>query len=135
MRTIRVLLVDDHAEFLAALARFLSVDPTVKAVGQAHSGTEALKRTAELGPDLVLVDLSMPDMNGLEVTRQLKRLPNAPCVIMLTMHDLPQYRAAAKAAGADGFVSKAGFGTQLRPTIRALFPQAYLKDEGTQQRK
>lgn len=122
MTQVRIFLVDDHAEFLAALARVLSGDPHVEMIGQAHSGTEALERTAELAPDLVLVDLSMPDMNGLEVTRQLKRLPNAPRVVMLTVHDLPQYRAAAKEAGADGFVSKAGFGTQLRPTIRALFP-------------
>ncbi len=124
MPPIRILLVDDHAEFMSALARFLSSDAQIKVVGQANSGAEALQRVAEVSPDLVVVDLSMPDMNGLEVTRQLKRLPNAPRVIILTIYDLPQYRVAAGSAGADGFVSKAGFGTQLSSSIWALFPQA-----------
>ncbi len=84
----------------------------------------ALQEVARVAPDLALVDLSMPDVNGLEVTRQLKRMPNAPRVIVLTMHDLPQYRAAARSAGADGFVSKAGFTGTLLLSIFALFPKA-----------
>ena len=65
----------------------------------------------------------MPDVSGLAVTRELKQLPNAPRVIILTIHDLPQYRAAAGAVGADGFVSKAGFGSTLLPSILGLFPE------------
>ncbi len=122
LTTIRSLLVDNHKEFLAALARFLSGDSRIQVVGQAHSGAAALQHVAELSPDLVVVDLSMPGMNGLEVTRQLKSLPSPPRVIILTIYDLPQYRAAAKSAGADAFVSKADFGNQLLPAIWAQFP-------------
>ncbi len=123
MPPLRIFLVDDHSGFLGALAQFLAGDPRIEIVGQANSGTVALQRIAQVSPDLVLLDLSMPDLNGLEVTRQLKRLPHAPRVIILTIHDLPQYRKAAQAAGADGFVSKAGFGAQLRPLIVTLFPE------------
>jgi DNA-binding NarL/FixJ family response regulator len=120
---LRVFLVDDHSEFLGALAQFLSGDPRIEIVGQASSGTVALQRVAQIMPDLVLLDLSMPDLNGLEVTRRLKHWPNAPRVIILTIYDLPQYRRAAQAAGADGFVSKAGFSAQLRLLISTLFPE------------
>jgi DNA-binding NarL/FixJ family response regulator len=120
---LRLFLVDDHSGFLRALAQFLSGDPRLEIVGQANSGTVALQRIAQVSADLVLLDLSMPDLNGLEVTRRLKHWPNAPRVIILTIYDLPQYRRAAEAAGADGFVSKAGFGTQLRPLISTLFPE------------
>jgi DNA-binding NarL/FixJ family response regulator len=119
--TLRILLVDDHAQFLDSLAQFLSVDARLEVVGRASSGTAALRRVAQLSPDLALIDLSMPDMNGLEATRRLKRLPNAPRVIILTLHDQSPYRTAARSAGADGFVSKSEFGTQLLPLIFALF--------------
>ncbi len=124
MPTRRILLVDDHAQFLAALARFLLGEPEVQVVGQVNSGFAALQCIAELSPDLVVLDLSMPGLNGLEVTRQLKSLPTPPRVIILTMYDLPQYREAARLAGADAFVSKRRFGTELLPSIRALFLQA-----------
>ncbi len=129
MPSIRILLVDDHAQFVAALARFFSSDPGIQVVGQVNSGFEALQRIAELSPDLVVLDLSMPGLNGLEVTRTLKSFPNPPRVIILTMYDVPQYREAARAAGADAFVSKRRFGTELLPGIRALFAGASSNDE------
>ncbi len=127
--TIRILLVDDNTQFLAALARFLKGDPRIRVVGRVNSGTAVLQRVAEVSPDLVLLNLLMPGLNGLEVTRQLKSLPNPPRVLILTMYDLPQYRTAAKSAGADGFVSKLQFRTQLRPSIRALFKSCSNEDD------
>ena len=123
MPALRIFLVDDHLTFTAALAQFLARDPRIEVVDQADSGTLALQRVAQVSPDLVLVDLSMPDVDGLAVTRQLKGLQNGPRVIILTIHDQPQYRAAASSAGADGFVSKVAFGRTLLPSIFALFPQ------------
>jgi DNA-binding NarL/FixJ family response regulator len=118
------LLVDDHAQFVDSLAQFLAVDARLEVVGRTGSGAAALERVAELSPDLVLIDLSMPDMDGLETTRRLKRLSNAPRVIILTLHDQSPYRAAARLAGADGFVSKSEFGTKLLPVIFGLFSRS-----------
>jgi CheY-like chemotaxis protein len=72
----------------------------------------------------VLLDLQLPGMNGLEATRQIKARSQAPAVIMVTADDTPECRAAASAAGTDGFVGKENMSTQLRTAIRELFPAA-----------
>ena len=127
MPPIRVLLVDDNAEFLQSAARFLSVDPRIVIVGCARSGREALDQVALLHPDLVLMDMAMPGMNGLKATRRIKAQPDAPHVIILTLYDNAEYRTAAEAMGADGFVPKWEFGTKLLSLIHTLFPQAQAK--------
>ncbi|MCP4516579.1 MAG: response regulator transcription factor, partial [Delftia sp.] len=73
--------------------------------------------------DLVLMDLAMPGMSGLEATRQIKARPSGPRVIILTLYDSPEYRAAAQELGADGFVIKSEFFDQLQPAIHTLFAQ------------
>jgi DNA-binding NarL/FixJ family response regulator len=122
MKSLRVLVVNDSVEFLAAVASVLRVHPQLELVGYARSGREALVQVAQLRPDLVLMDVVMPEMNGLDATRHLKAQPGAPRVIMLTLYDEEEYRVAAAAAGADGFIGKTEFGTQLPPLIRALYP-------------
>jgi DNA-binding NarL/FixJ family response regulator len=117
---IKLLLVDDNSEFLRAVADFLSTDPRVEIVGQARSGHEVLKRILRLEPDLVVVDLAMPEMDGLEVTRRIKSQPDAPYVIILTLHDNVAYCAMARTSGADGFVAKSELGDRLLPLIHAL---------------
>jgi DNA-binding NarL/FixJ family response regulator len=118
---VQVLLVDDNPGFIAPAVRFLSALPQVKVVGCACSGEEALDLVARLSPDLVLMDLALPGMNGLEATARLRSRPDAPRVIMVTLYDTPEYRAAARVAGADGYVSKSDFGTDLLPMILSLF--------------
>lgn len=103
----RVLLVDDSPVFLTIVSELLNLEPEMEIVGQACSGYEALEQVALLNPDLVLMDLSMPGMDGLEATRRLKARPNPPCVIILTLDDNAQYRDAATQSLADGFLSKA----------------------------
>jgi DNA-binding NarL/FixJ family response regulator len=120
--SIRVLLVDDNPAFLETEARFLSADPRVHVVGGVLSGVEALEQVGLLRPDLVLIDLAMTGMNGLETTRHLKALEPPPLVIILTLHDNLEYRIAAELAQADGFVAKADFGAKLLPLIHHLFP-------------
>ncbi len=114
---LRILLVDDSPTFLCAVTRALALDPRIDIVGKATSGHEALDLVPLVQPDLVLMDVALPGMNGFEVTRRIKAQPNPPQVIVLTSHDLAHYRTAAEAAGADSFVSKADFGTQLLPLI------------------
>jgi len=117
----RVLLVDDSAEFLDSASHFLNTDPRIEIVGRAYSGKGALEQVPVLKPDLVLMDLTMPEMNGLEATRALKSQPDGPRVIILTLHDNPEYRAAAEAVRADGFVTKTELDFQLLPMINRLF--------------
>jgi len=107
----RILLVDDSEEFLDSATHFLTADPTIEIVGRASSGRGALEQVPVLKPDLVLMDLNMPEMNGLD----------GPRVIILTLHDNPEYRAAAEAVQADGFVAKTELGLQLLPLIQELF--------------
>ena len=116
----RILIVDDSREFLEAAGRFLSIDPEIEIVGRASSGHEALEKLDRLRPDLVLMDLVMPDMDGLAATREIKKRPGAPPVVIVTAYGDREYRAQAEAAGADGFISKSEFGLQVLPMIRAL---------------
>ena len=121
MRQVKVLLVDDAAEFLASAVDFLARDPRVQLVGQALDGREGVRLAEALAPDIVLMDLSMPEMNGLDATRQIKRELTPPRVIIVTMHDGPEYRRRAAIAGADGFICKSDFAELALATIDAYF--------------
>ena len=125
MTSVRTLLVDDSPEFLGAAARFLATDPEIEIVGHALSARKAIEEVTRLQPDLVLMDVAMPGMNGFAATRQIKERPNPPRVIVLTLYDNDEYRAQARAAGADGFVAKSEFGTQLLPLIHTLYQPRY----------
>ena len=118
---IQILLVDDAPAVVKVMARLLSRIEGVSIVGKATSGGDALWQTQRLRPDLVVMDLEMPGMNGLEATRRIKALERAPQVVILTLHDDPEYQTAAAAAGADGFVSKSELISQLLPIIQRLF--------------
>ena len=121
MPPIRVLMVDDNQEFLEAAARFVATVPNVKVVGHAASGQEALDQISSLSPELVMMDYVMPDMNGVEATQRIKDLPDAPQVVILTLHDIPEYHDQAEAAGADGFLAKVDLVTDFLSMIHHLF--------------
>ncbi len=123
---VRTLMVDDHATFLDELAHLLAEEREIDVVGRTASGEDALEQAIALRPDLVLMDLAMPGMGGLEATRRLKINTGtaAPRVIMLSLHEHPMYRTAARDAGVNGFVSKSKLGTALLPMIHSLFPAA-----------
>jgi DNA-binding NarL/FixJ family response regulator len=123
MTPIRVLLVDDSPLFLASTARILAADPNVDIVGRVLSGQEALEQMGQVECDLVLVDLAMPDMNGLEVACRLRELARPPRIVLLSLDDTPEYRTAA-AVCTDGFVGKSSAATQLLPLIHSLFQTA-----------
>jgi DNA-binding NarL/FixJ family response regulator len=124
VKRIRVLLADDSCVFLYSIEQFLSDEPWIEVVGKAASGLEAVKLEKRLRPDLVLMDWSMPGLNGLEAMRRIKAQANAPRVIMLTGHIEPEYAAAALNDQADGFVNKAEAWFRLLPCIRQLYSEA-----------
>lgn len=116
----RILLVDDSRTFLDAAMHALTVDPRIEVVGSALSGQDGVALVNERQPDLVLMDIAMPGLNGMDATRRIKSQPNAPRVILLTSYDLQHYRKAARAAGADGFICKAEFDSELLPLLETL---------------
>ena len=121
MQSLRVLLVDDNLAFLDLATRELATDARVQVVGCVQSAEEALGQVQRAQPDLVLLDIALPGMNGLEATRRIKAGLDAPRVVLVTIHDTPDYRTAGMAAGADGFIAKEEFDTQIAPLIEALF--------------
>jgi DNA-binding NarL/FixJ family response regulator len=120
---LRIVLVDDSRTFLDAAIHALTVDPRIEIVGSALSGQEGVVLVNERQPDVVLMDIAMPGMNGMDATRHIKAQPNAPRVIILTSYDIQRYRAAARAAGADGFICKAEFDSELLPLLETLLAE------------
>jgi CheY-like chemotaxis protein len=123
----RVLLVDDNPEFLKAAERILSLVPHLEVVGRASSGEEAVEQTKALRPGLVLINWSLPGMNGLEATRRISAQPNPPKVLILSLQDYPEYRLAAKEAGAEGLLSMSEFGQKIPSLIDYLTAQEDLE--------
>jgi DNA-binding NarL/FixJ family response regulator len=104
--TIRVLLVDDEAHVRRALSMRLGLEPDIEVVGAAPSGAEGIDMARELAPDVVLMDVSMAEMNGLSATDELHRVAPGVRVVMLTMMDNASTRLMARYAGAVDFVGK-----------------------------
>ncbi|HTP95187.1 MAG TPA: response regulator [Burkholderiales bacterium] len=121
MKPIRVLLVDDDRDFLAVAQYDLKSLPRVSVVGCAMSGDEAVKVAPLLKPDVVLMDIDMPGMNGIEATRALKALDGAPKVLAQSFLDPSAAQDLGKLTGADGYVYKGDFVAQVNVALDALF--------------
>ena len=106
----RVLTVDDHAPFLEVAHELVLATPGFEPVGEASTAEEGLAAVESQEPDLVLVDVHMPGMSGIELTRQIKRGGNGPIVVLITAQDLAQLPAAARDCGAAEVVSKQELG-------------------------
>ena len=117
---LQILLVDDNKTFLAAVRNFLETLPRVEVVGQAHDGKTALALAERLLPDLVLLDIVMPEMNGFEVAAALQQMASPPRIVFLSMHDSQSYRAAACELGVQGYVGKGDFVVGLVPLIDSI---------------
>ena len=118
--TLRILLVDDNHTFLQAVAQCLAMLPEADVVGQAFDGPQALKLAQALQPDLVVLDIVMPDMTGLEVAATMLTWPRVPRFLFLSLHDSDSYRLAAQELGAIGLIGKADFVSELIPIIAKL---------------
>jgi DNA-binding NarL/FixJ family response regulator len=122
---VRVLLADDHRDFLAAAARLLQPEfEVVKTVGD---GAALLEEAARLKPDLLVLDISMPGLNGLEAARQLRAAGSCAKIVFLTVHQDPEYVHAAMAAGALGYVAKCQLASDLLLALReALVGRSFI---------
>jgi DNA-binding NarL/FixJ family response regulator len=118
--TIHVLLVDDQAWLRLGLRAVLDQQPHIEVVGEAGDGEQAVKMTEAVRPDVVLMDVRMPVMNGIEATRRIVQAGLAARILMLTTFDLDEYVYAALRAGASGFVLKDAVPADLLAAIRAV---------------
>ena len=116
----RVLIVDDHAIIRDGLRAIMEAQPDIEVVGEAIEGGEALKKADELRPDVVIMDLTMPGMGGLEATRQLKLHHPDIRVMALTMHESDDYFFQVLQAGADGYFVKGGSSAELLSALRTV---------------
>jgi DNA-binding NarL/FixJ family response regulator len=116
----RVLVVDDHELVRRGLKDMLR-DTGFDVCGEAENGQQGVDQTLKLKPDLVLLDMSMPVMTGLQAAAAIRRLAPATKIIMVSMHDSPQMVKEARAAGADAYITKTSAGKELLATMYRLF--------------
>jgi DNA-binding NarL/FixJ family response regulator len=117
---ITVLIADDHALARGGLRGMLAADPDFEIVGEAVDGADAVEQALKLRPDVVLMDIRMPRLDGIEATRRLQAYDDAPRVLVLTTFDLDEYVYEALRAGASGFMLKDAAPGQLREAVRVV---------------
>ncbi len=121
MQKIRVLVVDDHTIVRDGICALLALAGDIEVIGEAANGSEALKKVKELQPNVVLMDIAMPIMGGLEATRRIRREFPKTQVLVLTQHDDKEYVFPVIEAGASGFISKVAASSELAQGIRSVF--------------
>jgi two-component system response regulator NreC len=118
---IHVLIVDDHTILRAGLRMLLNAHPDIEVVGEASDGNQAILSAQRLQPDVILMDIAMPECNGIEATRQIKRLIPETRVLVLTMHENEEYLFQVLRAGASGYILKEAADTELVTAIRVVY--------------
>jgi DNA-binding NarL/FixJ family response regulator len=116
----RILVVDDHELMRRGVKSLIFENNLGEICGEAENGEDAIAKVQELKPDLVILDVSMPVMNGLEAARHIRRVAPSIKILILTMHDSSQIASAAKEAGADGFLVKSDAAAKLVGSVKNL---------------
>lgn len=130
MAKIRILVVDDHTIVREGVCSLLARLKDIEVVGQATDGKQAITQVAELYPDVVLMDISMPEMNGLDATREIHKSFPATRILVLTQHENKEYVFPMLQAGAAGYIFKRARASELANAIRTVYLEgAYLPAE------
>jgi DNA-binding NarL/FixJ family response regulator len=117
---VRILLVDDHEPFRQYIFSMLGEDATVRVVGEAGDGLEAVQQAKVLQPDVILLDIGLPGINGIEAARQIGEIANKARIIFLTQESAPEVVQEAFNLGAWGYITKAQAGTELLPAVEVV---------------
>lgn len=120
MPAVRLLVVDDHAIVRRSVCSLLSHDPRLDVICQTTSGEDAIKKAYELQPDVVLLDIGLPGISGIEAARQIRKVSPKSQIIFLSQHDSVHIAIAALKAGGHGYVTKADAGLELMKAIRTV---------------
>ncbi len=118
--TIRVVVADDQGMVRSGFSVLLNAQPDIDVVGEAVNGREAIAHAADLRPDVILMDVRMPVLDGLQATREITRMPDAPKVLVLTTFDLDDYVYEALRSGASGFLLKDASARELADAVRLV---------------
>src|SRR5689334_19779707 len=118
--SINVFLADDHAVVRDGLRCLLELEDDIRVVGDAANGREALRRVRELEPDVVLMDIAMPELNGIEATVQIRQTCPSVRVLMLSMHASLEHVREALKAGAQGYLLKQSAGAEVVEAVRTV---------------
>ena len=121
MQKIKILVVDDHAILRDGIRALLGLHDDVEIIGEASEGKEAVEKALELEPDVVVMDIAIPGMDGLEATRRIKKKNSKVQILVLTQHDNKEYVLSSIKAGAAGYVPKRAMGSELVSAIRAVY--------------
>ena len=128
MKPVRILLVDDHPTIIDAIKYFFSHSSGCEIVGTANDEESALAQVRELHPDIILLDIQLSGMNGIEIIPKIRNIQPGVGIIILTMFDLNAYREAAQNAKVNGYVLKKNIGTNLLPEIVLVAQQVLAKN-------
>ncbi len=120
MKSYRIVLADDHAMFRQGIKNILAASEQLEVVGEAADGFEVIKLIKQLSPNMVIMDISMPNLRGLEATREIKMISKDMKVLILTMHKDKEYVHSAMAAGAEGYLLKEDADTELFAAIEKI---------------
>ncbi len=118
--TIRVVIADDQGMVRSGFSTLLNTEPDIEVIGEAVNGQEAIARAAQLRPDVMLMDVRMPVLDGLQATREITAMPGAPKVLVLTTFDLDDYVYQALRWGASGFLLKDASARELADAVRIV---------------